>query len=217
VYADSFERVGGQIAAHYEQAGLIEQAIIYYQRAAEGARRVYAHAEALATYEKALRLLETPFSETRQMWRQQLVTRLHEQMGDVLAFTGRSDEAREAYQRTLSRIAGNGRHTPAESDGIGPEDGLPLTSNVPFAMRSYCSPSGRRYARSLRCSIPLFHAQAPVSEGVDVRLNIDPDGTLHQTVTKRCFQYTTPIGMNGLFFSPLRDGKGTVCLLTTFD
>jgi serine/threonine protein kinase/tetratricopeptide (TPR) repeat protein len=105
VYADSLERISGQIAAHYEQAGVVEQAVIYYQRAAEGARQVYAHAEALATYEKALTLLETTFPETRQAWRQQLVARLHEQLGDVLAFTGRSDQAREAYRHALAQIA----------------------------------------------------------------------------------------------------------------
>ena len=105
VYKDNIERICGQIAAHYEQAGLIEQAISYYQRAAEGARRVYAHAEALATYEKALTLLETPFAETRQAWKQQMVARLHEQQGDVLAFTGRLDEAREVYRHALDWIA----------------------------------------------------------------------------------------------------------------
>jgi adenylate cyclase len=45
------------VAAHYEQAGLPEQAVQYYQRAAEVAQRVYANEEAISLLNKGLVLL----------------------------------------------------------------------------------------------------------------------------------------------------------------
>src|SRR4029450_8963504 len=44
IHAGDLDSVSGQIAVHYEQAGLVEQAIPYCQRAAEVAKRTYAPA-----------------------------------------------------------------------------------------------------------------------------------------------------------------------------
>ncbi len=49
--------VSGQIAAHYESAGLFEQAIPHYSRAAVVAQGVYANDEAMALADRALCLL----------------------------------------------------------------------------------------------------------------------------------------------------------------
>jgi len=54
LYADGLDPVSGQIAAHLEQADRIEQAITYYRRAAEAARKLSANEEALALYKRAL-------------------------------------------------------------------------------------------------------------------------------------------------------------------
>jgi tetratricopeptide (TPR) repeat protein len=54
VYAAELDAVSGQIAAHYEQAGLYQPAALHYQRAAEVARRVYANKEAKALYSLAV-------------------------------------------------------------------------------------------------------------------------------------------------------------------
>ena len=59
VYADDLDSVSGQVAAHYERANQSEQAIPYYQRAAESAQRIYANEEAIRYYQRALALLET--------------------------------------------------------------------------------------------------------------------------------------------------------------
>src|SRR5439155_7895781 len=46
-HADDLDPVSGQIASHYEQAGMVEQAIPYYQRAAIVAQHVYANDDAI--------------------------------------------------------------------------------------------------------------------------------------------------------------------------
>jgi tetratricopeptide (TPR) repeat protein len=51
------DAVSGQMAAHYERAGLIEQALPWYQRAAAVAQRVYANEEAIRLLVRALEVL----------------------------------------------------------------------------------------------------------------------------------------------------------------
>lgn len=55
--ADDLDSVSPQVAAHYEQAGLFEQAIPYYQRAGSVAANVYANEEAITLYTRGLELL----------------------------------------------------------------------------------------------------------------------------------------------------------------
>src|SRR5438045_6346444 len=66
IYADApsggqvnLDAVSGQIASHYEHAGLLLQAIPYYQRAGGVASHVYANAEAIMAFQRAIALLET--------------------------------------------------------------------------------------------------------------------------------------------------------------
>jgi predicted ATPase len=56
--ADDLDPVSGQIAFHYEHAGMAEQAIPYYQRAAVVAQRVYANDDAISLLSRGLKLLE---------------------------------------------------------------------------------------------------------------------------------------------------------------
>ena len=58
LYAEELDAVSGQIASHYERAGMIEQALLYYQRAAAVARRVYANEDAINLLLRSLELLE---------------------------------------------------------------------------------------------------------------------------------------------------------------
>jgi DNA-binding SARP family transcriptional activator/predicted ATPase len=58
LYADDLDAVCGQIASHYERAGMIEQAFPYYQRAAAVARGVYANEDAISLLSRGLELLE---------------------------------------------------------------------------------------------------------------------------------------------------------------
>src|SRR5258707_6315411 len=59
VYAGTaLDTVSGQVAAHYEQAGMPEQAIPFYRRAGRVTQQVYAHTEAIGHFTTALALLE---------------------------------------------------------------------------------------------------------------------------------------------------------------
>lgn len=50
--------ISAQLAVHYERAGLDDQAIAFYQRAADVAQDVYAYDEAIALLSKGLKLLD---------------------------------------------------------------------------------------------------------------------------------------------------------------
>jgi DNA-binding SARP family transcriptional activator/predicted ATPase len=58
MHAEDLDSVSGQIASHYERAGMIEQALPYYQRAAAVAQRVYANEDAISLLSHSLELLE---------------------------------------------------------------------------------------------------------------------------------------------------------------
>ena len=57
LYAGDLDSASGQLASHYDKAGLAGQAIRYYHRPAGLAQRVYANTEALAYIGRALELL----------------------------------------------------------------------------------------------------------------------------------------------------------------
>ena len=56
--ASDLDAVSGQLASHYERAGMIEQALPFYQRAAALAQRVYANEDAISLLSRSLELLE---------------------------------------------------------------------------------------------------------------------------------------------------------------
>jgi len=58
MHADDLDLVSGQIASHYERAGMLEQALPFYQRAAAVAKRVYANLDAISLLSRSLELLE---------------------------------------------------------------------------------------------------------------------------------------------------------------
>lgn len=96
VYGPALDSVSGQIATHYELAGRLEQAIPYYERAADVAQRIYANADAIRDYGHALALLATSGQVHG------LATTLHERLGDVLHLVSQHDEARAAYQQAMT-------------------------------------------------------------------------------------------------------------------
>jgi DNA-binding SARP family transcriptional activator/predicted ATPase/transcriptional regulator with XRE-family HTH domain len=59
LHADDLDPISGQLALHYERAGLTQQAVIYYEKAALQAQHIFAHNEATRLLLKALLLLET--------------------------------------------------------------------------------------------------------------------------------------------------------------
>ncbi len=71
VYAADIESWNGQIASHFEQAGMPEEAIEYYSRAAAYARQRYADTEAADLLRRALALCRE-FSESARRLKQEL-------------------------------------------------------------------------------------------------------------------------------------------------
>jgi predicted ATPase/DNA-binding SARP family transcriptional activator len=55
---EDLDPVSGQLASNYERAGMLEQAILYYQRAATVAQRLYANEDAISLLSRSLELLE---------------------------------------------------------------------------------------------------------------------------------------------------------------
>ncbi len=87
VYAADIESWNGQIASHFEKAGLAEEAIEYYQRAAVHARQQYADTEAADLLKHALVLCRS-FPESDRRLQQEL---------DLLVTLGPSLVATEGY------------------------------------------------------------------------------------------------------------------------
>ena len=66
LHAADLDAVSGQLAAHYEHAGLAPEAITYYHRAGTVAQRIYANEEAILSIAKGWQLLATlPHSAER--------------------------------------------------------------------------------------------------------------------------------------------------------
>ena len=66
LHVEHLEPISGQLAAHYESAGLLQQALVYYEKAAIWAQNIFAHNEAIRLLLRALTLLETlPRSKER--------------------------------------------------------------------------------------------------------------------------------------------------------
>jgi DNA-binding SARP family transcriptional activator/DNA-binding XRE family transcriptional regulator len=59
LHGENLEPVSGQLAAHFESAGLVQQALPYYEKAVIWAQNICAHTEAIRLLRKALILLET--------------------------------------------------------------------------------------------------------------------------------------------------------------
>ncbi len=105
IYERDQESISGQIALHYERAGLLDQAIPYYRQSGDFSRRIYANSEAIAAYERAiilLKALSTRHSLPGVTW--ETAVQIYESLGDVLAVVGRYGEARDAYHSAMSYL-----------------------------------------------------------------------------------------------------------------
>jgi DNA-binding SARP family transcriptional activator/predicted ATPase len=100
-YAADLDPVSAHLAAHYEQADMFPQAIAFYQRAAEVARRVYANHVAIACLEKGLTLLKNPPNTPERMERElDMLVELASAFMDTKGWA--SPEAEQAYTRALA-------------------------------------------------------------------------------------------------------------------
>ena len=101
VHTRDLDAVSGQVASHYERAGLLKQAIPYYQRAAEVESRISAYDEAIDYLTHGLTLLRRqPATPQRSLQELTLQTAL----GNVYSVTkgNAAPEVGEAYSRALT-------------------------------------------------------------------------------------------------------------------
>ncbi len=102
------ERIDEQVdtlAFHFARSNQADKAIHYTLRAADRAAGRFANDEALRLYSE----VETLLADLPNFQAQRIA--LYRGKGDVLALTGRYDEAREAYQRALSVTIAAGMST----------------------------------------------------------------------------------------------------------
>ena len=113
--AADLDPVGRQLASHYEHAGLPEQAIPYYLRAAAIARQVFANEEAIALLRRGLALAHD-VAQTSGALPAERVVQLWESLGDVLEIGAQHDEALRAYQNAQAIVSRDNRITLARLD-----------------------------------------------------------------------------------------------------
>lgn len=105
LYSSDQSSVSRQLATHYEQGGLIEQAIPCYLQAAEAAQQVYSNEEAISLLQHGISLYAgLSQMEKDERNHQRTATQLYEMMGDVLEVTARHVEAVDAYLHALNRV-----------------------------------------------------------------------------------------------------------------
>jgi tetratricopeptide (TPR) repeat protein len=100
LYVLNLDPVSGQIAAHYERAARGDQAIAWYERAAEAAQQLHANLEAIRLLDRALNLLRAlqpgPVRQTREL---AILTALPAPMVAVEGY--QSSRVTEVHQRAL--------------------------------------------------------------------------------------------------------------------
>jgi DNA-binding SARP family transcriptional activator/predicted ATPase len=101
IHAAELDPISGELAAHYEQAGLPEQAVRYYQQAAGVAQRIYAHAEAIYHLNKELGLLDY-LPVTRDRLHRELRLRLALAVSLSVLKGVSAFEVKEAYEQALA-------------------------------------------------------------------------------------------------------------------
>jgi DNA-binding SARP family transcriptional activator/predicted ATPase len=100
VYTTNLDSISGELAAHYEQAGMPEPAIRFYQRAAGVAQRIYAHSDASSHLLKALGLLDhIPLTQERLRQEVWLCLALAVSVTVLKGFS--APKVKEIYERAL--------------------------------------------------------------------------------------------------------------------
>ena len=101
------------LAIHFKEAGLPDKAFRYAAEAGDLARRMYAHTEALASYDLALSLAPelTPGASTDRL------RRVYSNRGSILEVTGRPHEAEENY-RAMGREAARMKDSTMQAEAL---------------------------------------------------------------------------------------------------
>jgi DNA-binding SARP family transcriptional activator len=103
LHTADLDSVSYQLASQYERAGLSEQAIPLYLRAAKVARQVYANEEAIALLQRGITLVEN-FKSSAVKRNFEVIVHLWEELGDILELKAQHEEALKAYQSAQAHI-----------------------------------------------------------------------------------------------------------------
>lgn len=105
LYKKDLEYVSDQLAAHYEQAGLAEKAVLYYQIAAQNAQRIFANQQAINLLRRSMMVFESVEStDLSSDWKKKKQSQLFELLGDIYARIGNYDEACQYHQQALTFV-----------------------------------------------------------------------------------------------------------------
>jgi len=104
-------KVAGQVADHYERAGLPREAIPYYSLAAQAAKQLYADAEAAVLLDRALRLCrELPADEDRDRLELELLAKLEAAQFSILGYAAAEVGDTNAAALRLAQKLGEQSH-----------------------------------------------------------------------------------------------------------
>lgn len=99
IYGEEIDAISGEIATHYQQAGLDRFALPYFLRAGEVASRLFANQEAIRLLRCGLSIVTASLPDRNHDGSQTNVNfSLLDVLGDVLERTGQHQQAREAFQ-----------------------------------------------------------------------------------------------------------------------
>ena len=94
IYGERAIDIAPQLAYHFTEAGEAERALEYLIQAGDQARMIYAHAEAIGYYQRALVILEKMNNSVG-------MAPLHMKLGLVHTASFQHDEARESYKKAF--------------------------------------------------------------------------------------------------------------------
>jgi DNA-binding SARP family transcriptional activator len=179
IHASDLDGVSGQIAAHYEQAGLPAQAAPYYQQAAEAAQRIYASQEAVYSLTRALEILQTlpqTLANRRQELDMQIALGMSLEAWKGYSASGIEDVYRRAEQ--LCQQVGTPRHLYSVLNGLYSV----YVTRAQLQMARQLAEQLLTPAQALAEPLLLYHAQtllgivlAHLGEWKSSRLHLDQD------------------------------------------
>lgn len=94
----------GLTAKHFELAGQVDQAVVYYTRAARTSRWVFANSKAIQYLEQALALASG--ESMRDDTRTRRLAEIRETLGDLHEITGKREEAAAIYSKAIEQSSG---------------------------------------------------------------------------------------------------------------
>lgn len=107
-HAPNLDIISAQLAVHYEQANLLDKAIIFYRQAAEVAQQIYAHREAAYLLTQGLALLRTiPGLEQHSQQELDLLTTLSPVLVIIKGYA--SPEVEKCFSRMIELCKTLGR------------------------------------------------------------------------------------------------------------